>query len=189
MLRTCRLILGALVLLVMPAYGQAPSSSPSATPVADALRGYLRQFQRNLTMAADDMPVSKYRYKPTAPQQSVATIVEHLTGSNNFLCSAVSGVPAPAEPALVPASPDSAAPDTLKARLRRSFAFCESAFANLTDAGLTDSVPFFGGKRTRASVILALPYDWADHYSQFANYLRLNGISPPNARARAVPVP
>jgi hypothetical protein len=24
--------------------------------------------------------------------------------------------------------------------------------------------------------------DWADHYSQLANYLRLNGILPPTAR-------
>jgi len=178
----CRLALALAVLA-------APAQAQQAAPVADALRFFLRQFSRNLVAAADDMPVSRYTYKPTAPQQSVAVIVEHLTGSNNVLCSAVSGAPAPVEPKLVPASPDSVAPDTLKARLRRSFTFCESAFANLTDAGLADSVSFFGGKRTRANVILALPYDWADHYSQMANYLRLNGISPPNARVRAVPVP
>jgi len=184
--RTCRLILGALVLLAMPAYGQGPSSSPSAAPVADGLRFYLKYFSDRLIPAADDFPVSKYAYKPTSPQQSVATVVEHLAGSNNFLCAAVAGVPAPTE---APVKVDSVPPDTLKARLRRSFAFCQSAFANLTDAGLSDSVSFFGGKRTRANVILALPYDWGDHYSQMANYLRLNGISPPNARARAVPVP
>jgi len=26
--------------------------------------------------------------------------------------------------------------------------------------------------------------DWADHYSQEANYLRLNGVLPPTARPR-----
>ena len=48
----------------------------------------------------------------------------------------------------------------------------------------------FGGVGTHVlnAAILALPYDWADHYSQLANYLRLNAISPPNAKARAVPV-
>lgn len=183
---SCRLILVALACLASPAQAQGPSSSPSAAPVSDALRLYLRQFQRNLVAASDDFPVSRYTYKPTAPQQSVAYVVEHLAGSNNFLCAAVAGVTAPTEPTVVA---DSTPPDTLKARLRRSFAFCETAFANLKDTGLSDSVPFFGGKRTRAAVILALPYDWADHYSQLANYLRLNGVSPPNARARAVPVP
>ena len=171
-----------LSLLALPAAAQ----QPSASPVADALRLYLRQFKGNLTAAVDDFPSARFQYKPTSPQQSVGTIVEHLAGSNNFLCSAVTGVAAPNDPAMnVETSP----PDSLRAHLRRSFAFCESSVSNLTDAGLSDSVSFFGGKRTRAAVILALPYDWADHYSQMANYLRLNGISPPNARARAVPVP
>ncbi|MBI4420767.1 MAG: DinB family protein [Gemmatimonadetes bacterium] len=174
-----------LVVTVLSLLG-APAAAQSPAPVADALRMYLRQFSRNLVAAADDMPVSKYGYKPTSPQQSVATVVDHLAGSNNLLCAAVAGVPAPTEPAV---KPDSTAPDELKARLRRSFTFCETALAGLDDSKLSDSVPWFGGsKRTRASVILALPYDWADHYSQMANYLRLNGISPPNARVRAVPV-
>ena len=171
-----------LTLMALPAVTQAQQA-----PVADALRFYLRQFKNNLIAAADDMPVANFRYKPTNPQQSVATVVEHLAGSNWFLCSSVSGVKAPEEPKLA-ASPDSTPPDTLKARLRRSFTFCESALAGVDDSKLTDSVPFFGGKRTRANVMLALPYDWADHYSQFANYLRLNGISPPNARVRAEPI-
>ena len=167
------------VLWAMPAAAQQ-------TPVADALRGYLQQFSRNLVAATDDFPVSKFSYKPTAPQQSVGTIVDHLAGSNNFLCASAAGV---APPTVAAVKPDSTPPDSLKARLRRSFTFCETALKGLDDSKLSDSVPWFSGKRTRANVILALPYDWADHYSQMANYLRLNGISPPNARARAVPVP
>jgi hypothetical protein len=176
------LAVAALLWLAAPVAAQ---QAPSSTPVADALRMYLKQFKNNLTLAVDDFPVAKFSYKPTSPQQSVATVVEHLAGSNNFLCSAVSGTPAPTEPKVDPAT---AAPDTLKARLRRSWTFCETTLAKLDDSGLSDSVNFFGGKRTRAAVILALPYDWADHYSQMANYLRLNAISPPNAKARAVPV-
>ena len=163
----------------------APVAAQAQTPVADALRMYLGQFKNNLTLAVDDFPVAKFSYKPTSPQMSVGTVVEHLAGSNNFLCSAVSGVAAPNEAKVDPAT---AAPDTLKARLRRSWVFCETALAKLDDSKLSDSVNFFGGKRTRAAVILAMPYDWADHYSQLANYLRLNAISPPNAKARAVPV-
>ncbi len=185
MRRTWILAISALTLWAMPVRAQQAGGQP----VADALRFYLAQFSKNLVAAADDFPVSKYTYKPTAPQLSVAQIVEHLAGSNLLLCSSAGGVPAPAEPALA-GTPDVTSPDTLKARLRRSFAFCEKAFASLDDSRLADSVPFFGGRKvTRAQVILGLPYDWADHYSQFANYLRLNAISPPNARARAVPVP
>jgi hypothetical protein len=177
------LLAPGIALLAAPLAAQAPSA-----PVADALRALNAQFSRNLQLAADDMPVEKYRYKPTSPQMSVADVVGHLATSNEFLCSSASSTPAPAEPAIPKA--DDVAPAELKARLKRSFDYCTSVLARLDDSRLGDSVPFFGNRKaTRAHVMLVLPYDWADHYSQLANYLRLNGISPPNARARAVPVP
>jgi len=184
---SCTLTLGAMALLVVPAVAQQPANNPSA-PVANAVRGFQVQFARNLVAAADDMPVSKFTFKSTPQQLSVADVVEHLAGSNNFMCSAVGGVPAPNEAKLA-GKPDDTSPDTLRARLKRSFTFCETALAKLDDSKLADSVPWFSGKRTRANVMVALPYDWADHYSQMAIYLRLNGISPPNARVRATPVP
>ena len=60
---------------------------------------------------------------------------------------------------------------------------CETAFAQLQDAQLADSTPFFGGRKvTRALAVLVTVGDWADHYSQMAIYLRLNGHLPPTAK-------
>jgi len=179
------LVTAALLLGSGPLVAQQSAMAPSGSPVADALRMYLAQFSKNLTLAVDDFPAAKFNYKPTSPQMSVATIVDHLAGSNNFLCASAAGVPAPANAQI---QADNTPPDSLKARLKKSFEFCQTALAKLDDSKMADSVPFFGGKRTRAAVVLALPYDWADHYSQMGNYLRLNAVSPPNARARAVPV-
>jgi len=51
------------------------------------------------------------------------------------------------------------------------------------DAKLGEMVPWFGPKPvTRATAILAIAEDWSDHYSQLANYLRLNGLLPPTAK-------
>jgi len=69
------------------------------------------------------------------------------------------------------------------AALRASFDFCQSSLAGLTDAQMADSVPGFGPRKiARASMVLATVGDWADHYSQLAIYLRLNGMVPPTAR-------
>jgi hypothetical protein len=40
------------------------------------------------------------------------------------------------------------------------------------------------GKRefTRAQAMFITSDDWADHYSQLAIYLRLNGLLPPTAK-------
>jgi len=39
-------------------------------------------------------------------------------------------------------------------------------------------------KRVRAGMVLGHAMDLADHYSQLANYMRLNGMLPPTALPR-----
>ena len=69
------------------------------------------------------------------------------------------------------------------ARLKESFAFCDQALASLDDSKLGEQLPFFGGsKMSRANAEMVTVGDWADHYSQMANYLRLNNLLPPTAK-------
>ena len=73
--------------------------------------------------------------------------------------------------------------EALVARLRETFRFCDEALATIDDSKLGEALPFFGGHtRSRASVMTLTTGDWADHYSQAAIYLRLNGLLPPTAR-------
>jgi len=155
----------------------AAQGGPS--PVADALRANEQQMGRNLVAAAEEMPADKYGYKPTPEQMTFARIVVHLSGGNDFLCGTIAGVKAP-ERAKVDTTDSK---DKLVARLRETFQFCDTALAKVDDAKLAEQVPFFGGRQaSRASVILTTVGDWADHYSQAANYLRLNGHLPPTAK-------
>ena len=155
------------------------AGAQSANPVTDALRATVPGAERTLTGAADEMPADKYAYSPTKDQMSFGQLVLHVATSNEFLCSKIGGVDAPTEAKLTPTSPK----DQLSARMKRSFEFCSSAFAKLTDAALIDSVPFFGGRKvTKAAAVLDIVGDWEDHYSQAAGYLRLNGMLPPTAK-------
>jgi hypothetical protein len=79
--------------------------------------------------------------------------------------------------------------DTLVAKLKESLKFCEDAFAQIDDAKLAEqfTVPAANGQTrsvTRASMVLGHALDMADHYSQLANYMRLNNILPPTALPR-----
>jgi hypothetical protein len=77
------------------------------------------------------------------------------------------------------------------ARLKDSFAFCDQAIAQLDDAKLGEAVTisFGGNSRTvaRAGMVLGHALDLADHYSQLANYMRLNNMLPPTALPRPRP--
>jgi DinB superfamily len=156
----------------------APAQQSTPGPVTTAFRADAERLSRNLLAAADDTPPMKYQFKPTPAQMSVAEVVLHLAGDSEFGCAALGGAKAPAEPKLTPA--DSV--PKLVARLTRAFAFCRTQLAKLNDAGLGDKISGYDGPTTRAAMIFELHEDWADHYSQLANYLRLNGILPPTAR-------
>jgi len=166
------------VLLVLPRFATA-----QANPVADAFRDNAKSEGKNLIAAAETFPADKYGYKPTASQMSVGEIVVHLIQGNDYLCGTIGGMKAP-ERTKVAAT---ASKDALVAQLRESFAFCDQALAPLTDANLGEQLPFFGGRKmTRAAVMTLTTGDWADHYSQYANYLRLNGMLPPTAKKPAM---
>lgn len=158
-------------------------SAQSSSPVADAFRNNASEMAKNLIAAAEEFPADKYSYKPTPAQMSVGDIVAHLSQGNDYLCGTIGGVKAPerAKVAVADGKP------ALIARLKETFAFCDQALAPLTDANLGEALPFFGGRKmSRAAVMTVTTGDWADHYSQYSNYLRLNGMLPPTAKKPAM---
>jgi DinB family protein len=170
--------LGPLALALLTASAAAQSSS---APVSDALRSVAQRDSRNLVAAAEEMPAGKYAFKPTPAQMSFGDVIAHLSQGNDYLCSTVSGVAAPKRSELKGAD----AKEKLVPRLKESFQFCESALAKVDDSKLGEQLPFFGDRKlSRSEVMLATAQDWADHYSQLAIYLRLNGLLPPTAKKK-----
>src|SRR4051812_37185229 len=165
------------VLLMAPAIAIAQGN-----PVADAFRDNAKTAGKNLIAAAEEFPADKYSYKPTATQMSVGDIVVHLIQGNDYLCGAIGGTKAPTRTKLTASD----SKDVLMARLRETFAFCDQTLASVSDANLGEQLPFFGGRKmSRAAIMTLTTGDWADHYSQYANYLRLNGMLPPTAKKPA----
>src|SRR5258705_2625263 len=168
--------------LALAAQGTAAAAAPaSKSPVADGLRGMHQRFSGILIAAAEAMPADKYNYRPTPAQMSFAQIQVHLANEgNDVLCGKTAGVEVPAR-----AKVDSTATkEQLVARLKETFVFCEQAFAKMDDSKLAEPVSMFGMNMTRAVALLITVGDWADHYSQESNYLRLNHILAPTAEQR-----
>jgi uncharacterized damage-inducible protein DinB len=155
------------------------AAQSAASPVSDALRSSEQRSAKNLIAAAEEMPADKYGFKPTPAQMSMGEVVSHLIEGNDYLCSKISGATAPKRAELA----KTASKDQLIARLKETFQFCESTLAKVNDSDLGAKVPFFGGREvTRAQAMFITSDDWADHYSQLAIYLRLNGLLPPTAK-------
>ena len=171
----------SLALLALMAF-PAVVAAQQGNPVSEAFRSNAKTEGTNLMAAMDEFPSDKLTYKPTASQMSVAEIMAHLSQGNDFLCGAIGGVKAPARTKIAATE----SKEALMARLRETFAFCDQALANLSDANLSEELPFFGGRKmSRAAIMTLTTGDWADHYSQAAIYLRLNGMLPPTAKKPA----
>lgn len=158
-----------------------PINAQTANPVATALKNSLRSASGKMAAAANEMPADKYSFKPTPESMSFGQLVLHVATSNQSMCEWISGAAPAAKPTATPTSPK----DELVAALKSSFEYCTTALSSLDDSKLGTEVPTFGRRKaTQAQVIISLSDDWADHYSQQAAYLRLNGLLPPTARPR-----
>ena len=173
-----RRVFAVLAMSVLPSFASA-----QANPVAEAFRQNYQQISKNIISAAEEQPAEKYMFAPTPPQMSFAHVMTHLADGNDYLCGAIGGIKAPSRSKV----DTTAGKEALVARLRETFAFCNQALASLDDSKLGEKIPFFGGRpMTRASIMTITTGDWADHYSQLANYLRLNGLVPPTAQKKAM---
>jgi DinB family protein len=149
-------------------------------PVAQAFRDNASEEAKNLVAAAELMPADKYSFKPTPAQMTFGAVVVHLSGGNDYFCGLLGGVKPPTRAKIEP----TASKEALVARLKETFQFCNEALAKLDDSKLSEeiSLSFMPKPVTRAALMTITTGDWADHYSQSAIYLRLNGILPPTAK-------
>jgi uncharacterized damage-inducible protein DinB len=183
----------AILALALPVglAAQQPAPAPQGGPITTVFRGRTMALQRNLAQAFDSIPEAKFTYKPTPAQLSIGYIAQHLANDNYFFCNQFGDMKATRP------EKDTATPDSVKAtwpkadlvaKLKESFDFCEKAFAQVDDAKLADQITMtFGGQSRnapRAQMVLGHVIDMADHYSQIANYMRLNNMVPPTALPR-----
>ena len=173
---------------------QQPPATPPANPVTTAFRNRISALHRNIAQAFDSIPESRFAYKPTPAQLSIGFIAQHIASDDYFFCNnfgAMKGTRAAADTATADSVKATWPKATLVTRLKDSFAFCDQAIAQLDDAKLAESVSVtFGGNSrtvTRAQMALGHAIDLADHYSQLANYMRLNNMIPPTALPRPRP--
>jgi uncharacterized damage-inducible protein DinB len=183
----------AVLALVLPAtlVAQQPPAAAAANPITTVFRNRTLGLQRNIAQAFDSIPESKFSYKPTPAQLSIGYIAQHLVSDNYFFCNNFGTQKG------TQAAEDTTTADSLKAKwpkatlvskLKASLTFCENALSQLDDAKLAEQITLTFGTNTRqtprASMVLGHALDLADHYSQLANYMRLNNMLPPTALPR-----
>jgi len=161
--------------LLLPGSLAGQSSAAPATPdgVILSFVRFADIFGSRLVDAFDSIPAAKYDFRPTAVQQTIGYIAQHVEDANYSLCERMGELKAKrtAKDSLADTTKARWPKDTLVARLRASLRFCDDAIERLPR--LTSPA--------LASTLLAFETDLAEHYSQLSVYMRLLGLVPPSA--------
>lgn len=180
-----------LLALALPTGVFAQQAGSTANPITSAFTRRIAGESRNIQQAFDSIPESKFNYKPTPAQLTFGYIAQHIADDNYAFCDQFGEMKSKVSDK-EKSTPDSVKAtwpkDTLVAELKASFDFCGKAMAQLQDSKLGDEVSLtYEGKtykQSRAAMVLGHALDLADHYSQLANYMRLNDMLPPTALHR-----
>ena len=193
-MKTSTLSIVALILPVTLVAQTPQGSAPATNPITTVFKNQTLRLQRTLAQAFDSIPESKFSYRPTPQQQTIGYIAQHLASDNYFFCNnfgTMKGQQSAKDSATADTVKATWPKDSLVAKLKTSFTFCENALSQLDDAKLAEQITMTFGAQSRqtprVNMVLGHTLDMTDHYSQIANYMRLNGMLPPTALPRPRP--
>ena len=149
-----------------------PNPIVASNPLTTTLSIFRRNMQDKIMNSADEMPETKYSYRPTKEVRSFAEILIHVGDISYILCSNAKGE---ATPGMAAAKGSKA---EIKAYLKGSFDYCDGVYSGFTDAHLNDPADFFGFKTNKMFILTQVGNHDALHYGNLVTYLRINGLEP-----------
>ncbi len=165
-------LLPAMLLLAAAASAQTTPANPLVA-VSKTVYGISVD---DILRSADKIPESMWTFQPTKEVRTVAQLFAHIADAQYEFCGAVNGESV---------SKNVEKTKTTKAEivpaLKEAFAYCDAAYAKLTDASAAQLVPFMGMRITKLG---AMDFDTAhnmEHYGNLVTYMRIKGIVPPSS--------
>ena len=170
----------AALLIASTVYSQQPPAGGQKIGLATSLQRGYAGIKTNFTAAAEKMPEADYMYKVgSMPEaRTFGQLIAHIAQAQFGQCSGLTGMANPMAGKNLENELKTKA-DLTKA-LAESFALCDKAFADTTDANAVEMVKAGPNEQTRAASL----YGVIVHGNEIAGtayaYLRTKGIVPPS---------
>jgi uncharacterized damage-inducible protein DinB len=165
--------------LIATALLAAGTLAAQSGPIVGSSKGMYAQIKDSVLRTAQKVPEDLYSWQPTPEVRTFAQLIGHEADGQYEFCSAVTGKPV-----------NKNIENTVKGKaalvesLKAAFAYCDAAFAGMSEADAVTTVNLFGQKMTRISVMDFNTAHTNEHYGNLVTYMRLKGIVPPTSEPR-----
>jgi hypothetical protein len=179
-MRAAICLMFACAVTAAPALAQAPPAAQGGQkiPLSEGLRRSYATLKLNLTEAAQKFDEASYAYTPSPDIRGYGAQLAHVANSQFNACAAAKGEANPHQGTNLEKTKTTRA-DIIQA-LADSFAFCDAAFANLTDQSAVELVRQGMNEVARGSVLTNLIVHGNEEYGILTVYLRTKGMVPPS---------
>lgn len=151
----------------------------SKGPLVSSSQGLFSVAKGDILKSLDKIPDNLWSYQPTPDVRTVGQLFAHVADGQYEFCSAAEGKQI-----------DKGIEKTAKtkadvgAALKEAFAYCDAAFAKMSETGAAETVPFFGRQLSRLSIMDFNTAHTMEHYGNLVTYMRLKGIVPPSSEGQ-----
>jgi uncharacterized damage-inducible protein DinB len=170
-----RLLTAALLFTLVASAQDTP-----ANPLVTVSKNIYAISKNDILGSVAKIPDDLWSFQPTKDVRTIAQLFAHIADGQYEFCG-------------VAAEGKSVSKDiekTLKTKaeivpaLKDAFAYCDAAYAKMTDAGAAELVGFFGMRITKLGAMDFNTAHTMEHYGNLVTYMRINGIVPPSSEPR-----
>jgi uncharacterized damage-inducible protein DinB len=172
-------VLTAVVLFAAVASAQGTPANPLVT-VSQAMYAHTKGY---ILASVDKIPEDLWSFRPTKDIRTVGELFAHIADGQYEFC----GVVAEGKSVRKGIEETRKTKAEIVAGLKDGFAYCEAAYAKMTDANAAEMVSFFGMKITKLGAMDFNIAHTMEHYGNLVTYMRLKGIVPPSSESQPPP--
>jgi uncharacterized damage-inducible protein DinB len=150
-----------------------------ANPFSKEAKEAFAEVKNNILKSAAKMPEENYSFKPAPRVRTFGQILGHVAEEQYIYCGKAKG-----EQRAVDVEKTKTSKSDLLAALHDSFAYCDTAYDELTDTSAGQLLKIGNNQSTRLRVLwLNIVHD-ASHYGNLVTYLRIKGLVPPSTEGQ-----
>jgi uncharacterized damage-inducible protein DinB len=151
-----------------------------ANPLVTVSKNVYAIAKNDILGSVNKIPDDMWSFQPTKDVRTFGQLFAHIADGQYEFCG-------------VAAEGKSVSKDiekTLKTKaeivpaLKDAFAYCDAAYAKMTDASAAELVSFIGMKVTKLGAMDFNTAHTMEHYGNLVTYMRIKGIVPPSSEPR-----